>query len=160
MVTTIPSDAESVFITLTARQMAADVVILARAEQPSTLKKLRQAGANHVVVPAAIGAHRMVSLLTSPTAVEFAELVTSSSSLAIEMDEFPIQDDGSPLIGRSIRESDIARRTGVIVVAIKRSDGQVVFPPGSEDLLHIGDTIVLLGHRSSLDQFRAQYRPS
>ena len=75
----MPSDAENVFITLTARQMCPGVMIVARAEQPSTLKKLRQAGANHVVLPAAIGAHRIVSLLTNPTAVEFAELVTQRS---------------------------------------------------------------------------------
>src|SRR4051812_2564449 len=79
LVTAMPSDAETVFITLTARQMAPRVMIVARAEQPSTLKKLRQAGANHVVLPAAIGANRIVSLLTNPTAVEFAELVTQRS---------------------------------------------------------------------------------
>ena len=90
----MPSDAENVFITLTARQMAPDVMIVARAEQPSTQKKLRQAGANHVVLPAAIGAHRIVSLLTNPSAVEFAELVTKRSSLAIEMDEIPIHRHG------------------------------------------------------------------
>lgn len=92
------------------------MLLTARAEQPSTQKKLHQAGADHVVVPAAIGAHRMVSLLTNPAAVEFAELVTTRSSLAIEMDEFPVH-AGSPLIGLSMREADIGRRT-VVVVAI------------------------------------------
>lgn len=158
LATTIPSDALNVFITLTARQMNADVVILARAEQPSTHKKLLQAGANHVVVPAAIGAHRMVSLLTNPTAVEFAELVTTRSSLAIEMDEFPIR-VRSPLIGLTMREADIGRRTGVVVVAIKRSDGHVSFPPASDDRLNLDDTIVLLGKREGLDHFRDEYQP-
>jgi voltage-gated potassium channel len=157
LVTAIPSDALNVFITLTARQMNPDVVILARAEQPSTQKKLRMAGANHVVVPAAIGAHRMVSLLTNPAAVEFAELVTSRSSLAIEMDEFPIH-PRSPLIGLTMREADIGRRTGVVVVAIKRSDGHVSFPPASDDRLNVEDTIVLLGKREGLDHFRKEYQ--
>lgn len=157
LATTIPSDALNVFITLTARQMNDNVVILARAEQPSTQKKLRQAGANHVVVPAAIGAHRMVSLLTNPAAVEFAELVTSRSSLAIEMDEFPIH-VRSPLIGLTMREADIGRRTGVVVVAIKRADGHVSFPPAADDRLEIDDTIVLLGRREGLDHFRKEYQ--
>ena len=90
LVTAMPNDAANVFITLTAREMAPKLMIIARAEQPSTQKKLRQAGANHVVMPAAIGAHRIVSLLTNPTAVEFVELVTQRSSLAIEMDDIPI----------------------------------------------------------------------
>src|SRR5262245_20847445 len=60
LVITIPNDAENVFITLTAREIAPEVRILSRAEQPTTQKKLLQAGANHVVLPAAIGAHRLV----------------------------------------------------------------------------------------------------
>ncbi|MBV8678318.1 MAG: NAD-binding protein, partial [Planctomycetaceae bacterium] len=128
LVTAMPSDAETVFITLTARQMCPGVMIVARAEQPSTLKKLRQAGANHVVLPAAIGANRIVSLLTNPTAVEFTELVTQRSRLAIEMDDIPIK-PGSPLEGKTLRDADIGRRTGVIVIAIKRVDGRVEFPP-------------------------------
>lgn len=158
LVTTVPSDAESVFITLTARQMNPKVQILARAELPTTQKKLKQAGADHVVVPAAIGAHRIVSLLTNPAAVEFAELVTSRSSLSIEMDEFPIRNISSPLLGRSIRDNDIRHRTGAIIVAIKKLDGSVVFPPGGEEIPELGDTLVLLGRREGLDRFRAEYR--
>ena len=94
----MPHDAENVFITLTARQISPDLLIIARAEQPSTVKKLKHAGADHVVLPAAIGAHRIVSLVTNPTAVQFAELVTQRTSLAIEMDDMPIK-PSSPLDG-------------------------------------------------------------
>jgi voltage-gated potassium channel len=156
LVTAMPSDAETVFITLTARQMSPGVMIVARAEQPSTLKKLRQAGANHVVLPAAIGANRIVSLLTNPTAVEFTELVTQRSRLAIEMDDIPIK-PGSPLEGKTLRDADIGRRTGVIVIAIKRVDGRVEFPPSGDEPFALGDNIVILGHRSNLEQFRRQF---
>ena len=156
LVTAMASDAETVFITLTARQMAPKVMIVARAEQPSTLKKLRQAGADHVVLPAAIGAHRIVSLLTNPTAVEFAELVTQRSSLAIEMDDVPIR-PGSPLESKTLRDADIGRRTGVIVIAVKRADGRVEFPPSGDEPFALGDSIVVLGRRSNLDQFRHHF---
>ncbi|MDR3633316.1 MAG: potassium channel protein [Isosphaeraceae bacterium] len=156
LVTAMPSDALNVYITLTARQMNHAVMIVARAELPSTQKKLRQAGANHVVMPAAIGAHRIVSLLTNPTAVEFVELVTTRSSLAIEMDDIPVK-HGSPLAGHSLRDADVGRRTGVIVIAVKRADGRVEFPPsGDEPFVH-GDSIVVLGRRANLDQFRRQF---
>jgi voltage-gated potassium channel len=153
LVSVMPSDAANVFITLTARQMAPGVMIVSRAEQPSTLKKLRQAGADHVILPAMIGAHRIVSLLTNPTAVEFAELVTQRSSLAIEMDDVPIR-DGSTLRGRTLRDADIGRLTGTIVIAVKRADGRVEFPPSGDEPLMDGDSIVVLGRRSNLDQFR------
>jgi voltage-gated potassium channel len=156
LVTAMPSDAENVFITLTARQLAPDVEIISRAEQATTLKKLRQAGADHVVLPAVIGAHRIVSLLTNPSAVEFTELVTSRSSLAIEMDDAPIRET-SMLKGKTLRDADIGRRTGVIVIAVKRADGRVEFPPTGDEPFAVGDSIVVLGRRSNLNDFRQQY---
>jgi voltage-gated potassium channel len=156
LVTAMPSDAQTVFITLTARQLCPHVKIVARAEQPSTLKKLRQAGADHVVLPAAIGAHRIVSLLTNPTAVEFAELVTSRSHLAIEMDDVPIK-PGCSLVGKTLRDADIGRRTGVIVIAVKHGDGRVEFPPTGDEQFAPGDGIVVLGRRSNLEQFRREF---
>lgn len=156
LVTALPSDAETVFITLTARQMAPQVVIVARAEQPTTLKKLRQAGADHVVLPSAIGARRIVSLLINPSAVEFTELVTQSSHLAIEMDDLPIL-EGSTLHRMTLRDADIGRRTGVIVIAIKRVDGRVEFPPSGDEPFGVDDKIVILGRRENLVQFREQF---
>ncbi|WP_165219458.1 potassium channel family protein [Aquisphaera insulae] len=156
LVTTMPNDAANVFITLTARQLCPAIDIIARAEQPSTQKKLRQAGANHVIMPAMIGATRIVSLLTNPTAVEFVELVTQRSSLHIEMDDIPIKAD-SPLAGRTLRDSDIGRLTGVIVIAVKGKDGTVVFPPAGEEVIDAGDSLVILGRQSNLDQFRRKF---
>ena len=156
LISAMPHDAENVFITLTARQLSPRLLIIARAEQSTTVKKLKHAGANHVVLPAAIGAHRIVSLVTNPAAVQFAELVTQRTSLAIEMDEMPILATHA-LAGLSLRDADIKRRTGVIVVAIKRADGQLVFPPSGDELLAPGDSMVLLGRRSDLEAFRQQY---
>lgn len=156
IVSVMPNDAENVFITLTARQACAEITIIARAEQPGTPRKLRQAGADHIVMPAAIGANRIVSLLTNPGAVEFAELVTNRSSVAIELDEVGLK-PGSRLIGHSMRDSDLKRKTGVIVVAIKRVDGSVEFPVTGDELLAIGDRIVLLGRAANLEVFRKEY---
>jgi len=156
LVTVMPNDAVNVYITLTARQMAPDVLIIARAEQPSTQKKLHQAGSDHVILPALIGAHRIVSLITNPSAVEFVELVTQRSSLAIEMDDIPIR-EGSALRDQTLRHADIGRRTGVIVIAVKRLDGRVEFPPTGDEPLALGDSIVVLGRRSNLNQFRTLF---
>ena len=90
-------------------------------------------------MPAAIGAHRIVSLLTNPSAVEFAELVTRRSSLAIEMEEIPVKAKG-PLDGLTLRDADIGRRTGVMVIAVKRADGRVEFPPSGDEPFAAGDS--------------------
>jgi K+/H+ antiporter YhaU regulatory subunit KhtT len=61
------------------------------------------------------------------------------------------------LAGRSVRDADIKRRTGVIVVAIKRADGQLVFPPSGDEILAPGDSVVLLGRRGNFEQFRHEF---
>ncbi len=156
VVSVMPNDAENVFITLTVRQMCPNLVIIARAEGPTTPKKLRQAGADHIVMPAAIGAHRIVSLLTNPAAVEFAELVTNRASVAIEMDEMTIE-PSSPLAGRTLRDTDVKRKTGVIVVALKRSDGRLEFPLEGSETIAAGDRVVLLGGHGHILEFRRQF---
>ncbi len=156
LVTVLPNDAANVFLTLTARRLVPKVEIIARAEQPATHKTLRHAGADHVVMPAAIGAHRIISLLTNPSSVEFAELVTRRSSLAIELEEIPVRARG-PLDGLTLRDADIGRRTGVMVIAVKRVDGRVEFPPSGDEPFAAGDTAVLLGLRSNLDLFRHSF---
>jgi voltage-gated potassium channel len=157
LVTVTPNDTENVFITLTARQMCPSLVIVSRAEGPSTPKKLRQAGANHVVMPAAIGAHRIVGLLTNPGAVRLAELVTDRTSMEIEMEELLIAPTCT-LSGHSLRDADVKRRTGVIVVAIKRADGRLEFPPTGDEIFAPGDHIVLMGRHQSLLQFRQHFQ--
>lgn len=157
LVTAIPNDAENVFITLTAHQMAPKVQIIARAEQPSTQKKLKQAGASHIVLPAAIGAHRIVSILTNPSAVEFTELVTHRHQLEIEMDEVLVERGGA-LDGISLRDADVGRRTGSMVIAVKRADGRVEFPPSGNEPFAPGDSVVLLGRRENIEQFRQEFR--
>ena len=91
------------------------------------------------------------------SSVEFAELVTRRSSLAIEMDEVPVTSQG-PLDGLSLRDADIGRRTGVMVIAVKRADGRVEFPPSGDEPFAAGDTAVLLGRRSNLDLFRSSFQ--
>lgn len=156
LVTAIPSDAMNVFIALTAREMAPRVQIIARAEDPATQKKLRQAGADHVVLPTAIGAQRIASILTNPSAVKFTELVTHRSSLAIEMADVDVQDPGA-FVGRTLRDLDIGRRTGVMVIAVKRADGRVEFPPSGNEPFANGDVIVVLGRPANLEQFRTEF---
>ena len=157
LVTALGNDAANVFITLTSRELSPDLQIIARAEQPTTSKKLRQAGANHVIMPAVIGAHRIVSLLTNPTAVEFVELVTQRSSLAIEMNDIPIHAD-SPLAGQTLRDADIGRRTGVMVIAIKRADGGVEFPPsGDQPLAPATASYCLAGEPASTSSARGSW---
>jgi voltage-gated potassium channel len=153
LVAAIPNDAVNVFITLTAREMAPNVRILARAEQPTTQKKLLQAGADHVVLPASIGAHRAVTTLLNPGAVRLSELLTKSTGVPFELLEVAIE-RGSRFVGRTLRDADVGRLTGAMVIAIKKATGRIDFPPRGHEALGEGDHLILLGRREDLDRFR------
>ena len=156
LVTALPGDADNVFITLTARDLNRDLQIIARGEFPSTEKKLLQAGANRVVLPAAIGALRMAAIITRPSAIELLELVSGRSVLDVEVDEITVA-AASTLVGRTIADSDIRRRSGLLIVAIKQKAGAMIFNPGTEVVFRPDDTLIVMGRVADIDRFRRDY---
>jgi len=142
LVAALGSDADNVFVTLSAREMRPDLHIVARAEQFSAEPKLRRAGANRVISPQAIGAERIANILTQPHVVDFVEM--AAKGVELEMESIPIAGD-SPLAGKSLRESDIRSKAEVMVVAIKRPDGTTQFNPGAHERVQPNDTLITIG---------------
>ncbi len=163
LATVLPDDALNVFITLTARDLNPDLIILSRGEFPSTEKKLRQAGADHVVLPAEIGALRMSHIITHPAALNFLEETddrkTMNELLAqidLQLEELVIP-HGSSLIGTSIGTVEVRGRGTFLIVALRRADGSIIIHPSHEVFLHEGDTVIVMGHRGDLPSFAAEY---
>jgi len=157
LVTTLPSDADNVFITLTARNLNPQLKIIARGEYPTTEKKLIQAGADTVVLPAATGALRMAIMVTRPSAVELIEVVAGRQIAGVEVDELVITPD-SPLIGVAIRDAQPRNRHGLLIVAIRTAEGALEFNPGGDAVFQSGACAVVMGRAEDIDQFRAEYR--
>ncbi len=156
LVTALPSDASNVFITLTARNLNRSLQIISRGELPSTEKKLMQAGADRVVLPAAIGAHRIASIITHPSTVEFVELVSGQNKLDIEVDEIQLVPSSS-LIGKTTIDIGTRRGHGLLVVAVKQKSGAMHFNPGNELTFQAGDTLIVMGTTEDIDHFRREY---
>jgi len=154
IVTVVQSDADNVFITLTARGLRSDIFILSRASEAKNEEKLRRAGANQVVSPYLIGGQRMAHVLKRPTVVDFIDLATTSSNLGLMIEEACVG-TASSLIGKNLVESNLRRDYGVIIVAIKRPSGEMVFNPTSMERLQEGDVIVVLGKREDLKRMNA-----
>jgi voltage-gated potassium channel len=142
LVAALAGDADNLFVALTARQMRPDLYIVARAENPSTEAKLRRAGANRVISPQTIGAEWIANVLTRPHVADFVDMAARGAEL--EMAEIEVSAD-SLLAGRSLRESDIRRRSDVMVVAIRRADGTTRFNPAAEELIRPGDLLITIG---------------
>ncbi len=159
LITTLPDDADNVFITLTARNLNRNLQIIARAESTSTHKKLLQAGANQVVMPATIGAARMVRMVTHPSTVELLELAAERSVLDVQMDEFKLPHN-SPIIGQSVGEIAARRRHGLLLAAVKRKAGELVFNPGAEHIFEPEDIVIVMGSAADIQRFRVEFSGS
>jgi voltage-gated potassium channel len=163
LATVLPDDAANVFITLTARTMNAKVEIIARGEIASTERKLRAAGAAHVVLPADIGAIRIAHMITQPTALEFLgqnesrmNLNAQLEQIDLRVDQFPLPKD-SPLHGKKISEVEFIGQGAFLIVGVKHEDGSMDSSPSKEFQLKSGDTLIIIGHKEDIPQFAAKY---
>jgi voltage-gated potassium channel len=153
LVTAVNSDANNVFITLTAKGLRPDIFVLARASEERNEEKLLKAGATRVVSPYLIGARRMAHVLKRPTVVDFLDIATMGNHLGLIMEEAEIGQK-SGFIGKNLIESRLRQEFGVIIVAIKKGSGQMVFNPAPTEKLEAGDVIVVIGQKGDLKRMR------
>jgi len=157
VVTALPSDAANVFITLTARNLNQSVQIIARAEQPSTKRKLEQAGANKIVMPATNSARHMQRMITRPSTAHLIELMSERTYLDLEMDELLVPEESS-LVGITVRMTEAHRMHRLLVVAVRRADQSMVFNPEADYTFAVGDVAILMGTRGDIEAFCKRYK--
>ena len=153
LVTLAASDADNLFITMSARLMSDRVFIVARAEDEGAEKKLMKAGASRVISPYMIGGQRVAQAVLRPSVVDFIELATRSDYMALQIDETAVN-KGSILCGQPLRDTGLRQDLGLIVVAIKRPDGRMIFNPAPEAEIIEGDILITLGPKKQQDQLR------
>ncbi|HEY5870622.1 MAG TPA: potassium channel protein [Candidatus Tectomicrobia bacterium] len=146
---TLSTDANNVFVTLTAKQLNPNLTIVARAEAEQSQKTLIRAGADKVISPYAMGGHRMAQAALRPAVVDVIDLATHHQSLEIQLEEIGVPPQ-SPCAGVVLRDSGLRERFGVIVVAIKRATGLMIFNPSPEERIDAGDRLVVLAEASRL----------
>ena len=149
LISVLSTDAENLFVVLSARGLNPGLLIVARAIEEGSEQKLLRAGATKVVSPYHIGGLRMAHTVLKPTVVDFLEFATKSGNIELQMEEIQIQ-EGSALIGLTLEECGIGRDLGVIIVAIKQTTGDTRFNPTFRSRVAAGDTLIALGERSGL----------
>lgn len=136
------SDADNVFVTLTARGVNEQLTIIARAEKADTEHKLRRAGANRVICPPVLGANRVTHMLLHPGIDELLELAVSGADLEVSK----VSTDQLPAaIDRPLRELALPAETGLMIVAVIHADGTRKFNPQPDFTLHENDEIIVIG---------------
>lgn len=152
LVTAVDSDADNLFVTVTARAMNPDLCIVARSSHESSEAKLLKAGANRVLTPNVIGGRRMAAMVLQPVVSDYLDLVAHGTSVEFRLQEIEVV-HGSPLDGRTIAEARVRERTGVFILAVSHADASVEANPGPEVRLVAGDNLVVLGTPAQLERF-------
>ena len=131
------------FTTLTASGLCSTLRIIARVHDPENTRKFQKAGATRVVSPIASGANQIAQLITRPSVVDLVELVTRDKSIAMQVFEYPVNEE-SDMLGKTLSEARVRQTLGGMVIAIKHSAGQTAFDPGPDTRLQLGDTLVAI----------------
>lgn len=149
-------DQDNIFVTLTARDLNADLFILTRTYEQKNTRKILRAGANKVISPYEIGADRMANAILRPNVDQFIDNILGRANQEYFFDEVKIFED-SPLIDRTLEEAQIRQKYSVVVIAIISDEGpSIEFNPGGDDTLQEGDSLVLIGDYDHIKEFREE----
>jgi voltage-gated potassium channel len=156
LITSLSTDAENVYITLTARGMNPNLKIVARASHQSSISKLKRAGANQVIVPNLIGGKRMVNQLTRPTLMEFIDMISGEGNPDLHLED--VACSGHPeLLGKNLFELKIRSETGVLVLGFKRGGQSIELNPRADVPLSVEDRLFILGTKAQFAHFRQRF---
>lgn len=144
LVATLGTDADNLFLTLTARGLNEALNIIVRAEDENNTRKFTQAGASRVVSPFAIGAGHIVRVLTRPTVIDFVDLVSNDDDIKFEVVQTDITQD-SPFAGKTLAEARVRQELGGMVLAIRNAAGRITFDPAPHTRIDEGDTLFVIG---------------
>jgi voltage-gated potassium channel len=158
LITALGTDAENVFLLLTARQLNPELYVVARASQNVTKKTLTAAGANMVVSPYDVGARRMAHAILRPSVIDFLELAFADESTDINIEEIPVS-ASSKLIDRTLKDSGIRQDFNLIILAAKKADGSMLFNPTAESKIALDDTLIAVGERKNLAKLEKILNP-
>lgn len=157
LVAALSTDADNVYVVLTARELNPGLLIVARAEDERSERKLLHAGANRVVLPYAISGHRMAHALLRPAVLDVIDLATHYRSMELQIEEVAV----APHMfcaGRTVQDSGLREELGLIVIAVKKPNDAMQFNPTADTLIEAGDRLVLMGPADNLREIERRVR--
>ena len=151
LVAALGTDTDNVFLVLTARQLAPELLIMARSSLDTAKIKLRAAGADFVESPYVMGAVSMAYRIIRPTVTSFLDLAFAHKRRDIQMEEIPVS-VSSEMANVQLKDSGIRQKYNLIIIAIMKPDGNMLFNPSFETVLTPNDTVIAVGQADNLQQ--------
>lgn len=152
LIAALATDTDNVFLVLTARQLNPDVYILARSSFKESKPKLLAAGANVVESPYDTGGVSMAMRILRPTVTNFLDTAIAGSKKDIQIEEMKVS-ESSELINIMLKDTGIRQQYELIIIAIKKADGDMIFNPSFETVIKPGDTVIAVGEEKNLLRF-------
>jgi voltage-gated potassium channel len=149
LVAALATDADNLFVLLSAKGLNPRIYVAARAAEEGAEEKMRRAGADAVFAPYAITGHRLAQSLLRPHVVQFLDFTTKDIGEDISIEQVRVSEE-SHLAERTIREMQLGRDLGVIVMAIRQRDGQMMFNPSADTAVHGGEYLIVMGKQENL----------
>ena len=152
LVTATDSDADNVYVTLSAKNLRDNIFVVARANTEGSEHKLYKAGADRVLSPYSIGGRRLASLLLRPTVVEFLDVVMHSTEIELIMEEVLVHKN-SPFVSAPMADARTRCMTGANILAIKKKgEKKMIATPSPDIIIEAGDRLVVFGTRDQLKE--------
>jgi voltage-gated potassium channel len=152
------SDADNLYIAISARSMRPDLLIVARASDEDAARKMRRAGADRVVQPYSAAGQEMAKLVLRPQVAAFLDIVTSAGGPDLRLEEIEVT-DASGKAGSSIRKLGVRRETGALIIALRRRDGSFDATPSPDTVLETGDVVIAVGNDAELQALEELFKP-
>jgi len=152
LISVTPSDADNVFVTLSARELNSKIFIVARASDDSAIEKLRKAGADRVFSPYHAGGRLMAQAALRPNVIDFlAEVGGVPGAEHYQIEELVVE-KGSSICGKSLRDLNLSRTLGIIIIGLRRDGGPMAYNPSAETVLAGNDILIALAPTDRLSQ--------
>ena len=157
LITALPSDADNLFVVLSARQINENLCIISRASQETTYSKLKLAGANNVILPDMIGGDHMASLVVIPGLMEFIDNLSIVGKSNINIEEVAVEKLFKNNGKRTIRDLDLRKKTGCTVLGSKDENGEYPVNPEPDLKLAPSSKIIVLGKPEQIEDLNSEY---
>lgn len=150
LITALPSDADNLFVVLSARQLNKNCKIISRASKEGSYKKLKIAGADNVIMPNKLGGGHMAALVVTPDVVEFVDRLTIEGETNTNLKEIAVNDLPEQYIGKTILDLDLRRKTGCTAIGFKDDNNEYIINPDVTTVLKKNTYIIVLGRTNQV----------
>jgi len=154
LITALPSDADNLFVVLTARQLNHDFKIISRASNETSYSKLKIAGADNVIMPDKLGGDHMASLVTTPDVIEFVDRLTIEGETTANLEEIYVNDLPKKFLGKTILDLDLRKQTGCTVIGFRNPDKDYIINPEAHTKLVQNAHLIVLGRPEQIAKLR------